>query len=197
VSLPWLGLRQCDAEWPRSASEKNPTRFRSSDRIDGLGRGKINPSQPKLIQAKGLGLAWFYSSELGLFSGLQRFQIKNSPLSICLARGVAPALRPAPCALRPATHEASSRSPDYPSTSTGAGRPSSDAPSRESTIAASIAFSRFGTSYGIFGLSERECRKNLDDRIIIYLLYNWVYHPDNFRVIPLSFGRPQKDRRDR
>jgi len=75
---------------------EEPDPVRSSDRIDGLGRGKINPSLAKLIQIKELGFAWFYSSELGLFNGLQRFQIKNSPLSICLAPGVAPALRAGP-----------------------------------------------------------------------------------------------------
>ena len=174
---------------PRSASEKNPTRFRSSDRIDGLGRGKINPSHPKLIQIKLLGFAWFYSSELGLFNGLQQFQIKNSPSCPFPSRqgGARPARRD-PLSVEPIARLS------RVSTSTSAGRPLSDAASRESTIAVTIAFSQFGTSYDIFCLSERECRKNLDDRIIIYLLYNMVCHPDNFRVIPLSFGRPQKDR---
>jgi hypothetical protein len=35
-----------------------------------------NPSPTKQIQTKTLGFAWFYSFELGLFNGLQRFQIK-------------------------------------------------------------------------------------------------------------------------
>ncbi len=47
----------------------------------GFVRGKskfpqANPSSAKLIQIKMLGFAWFYSSETGLFNGLQRFQIK-------------------------------------------------------------------------------------------------------------------------
>jgi hypothetical protein len=42
--------------------------------------GKILPSKTKQIQTKMLGFAWFYSSESGLFNGLQRFQIRNSLL---------------------------------------------------------------------------------------------------------------------
>jgi hypothetical protein len=38
---------------------------------------QASPSPAKLNQAKLLGLAWFYSSESGLFNGLQRFPNKN------------------------------------------------------------------------------------------------------------------------
>jgi hypothetical protein len=40
------------------------------------------PNYSKQIQAKLLGFAWFYSSGLGLFNGLQRFQIKILSLLI-------------------------------------------------------------------------------------------------------------------
>jgi hypothetical protein len=39
---------------------------------------QARPSRAKLNQAELLGLIWFYSSESGLFNGLQRIQIKIS-----------------------------------------------------------------------------------------------------------------------
>ena len=41
-------------------------------------QNQAKPNQAKLNQAILLGLIWFYSSESGLFNGLQRIQIKNS-----------------------------------------------------------------------------------------------------------------------
>jgi hypothetical protein len=39
---------------------------------------QAKPNQTKSNQAKLLGFIWFYSSETGLFNGLQRIQIKKS-----------------------------------------------------------------------------------------------------------------------
>ena len=129
MSLPWLGLRQCDAEWPRSASEKNPTRFRSSDRIDGLGRGKINPSQPKLIQIKWLGFAWFNSSESGLINGLQPIPNKK----FCSLHSPRARAAPALCAT-----------------------PRPEARARHDSASAFLAFSEFGTYHTAFSATPKE-----------------------------------------
>jgi hypothetical protein len=43
------------------------------------------PNSAKQIQIKLLGLAWFYSSESGLFNGLRRKKIKKS-FSLSLPR---------------------------------------------------------------------------------------------------------------
>jgi hypothetical protein len=40
---------------------------------------QAKPSLVKQIQAEKLGLAWFYSSDSGLFNGLRAFQIKRWP----------------------------------------------------------------------------------------------------------------------
>jgi hypothetical protein len=49
---------------------------------------QTNPRQTNQIQAKILGLAWFYSSKSGLFKGLQPIQIKKSWLPVQVVRAI-------------------------------------------------------------------------------------------------------------
>ncbi len=68
------------------------------------------PTRPRkgfAADAKTLGFAWFYSSESGLFNGLQRFQIRNSLLACLLAAG---------CPARAQGLRVSNRRPDIDST---------------------------------------------------------------------------------
>src|ERR1700722_11272080 len=51
---------------------------RSPSRRSATKQNQAKPSQAKLNQAILLGFIWFYSSESGLFNGLQRIQIKIS-----------------------------------------------------------------------------------------------------------------------
>src|SRR5271169_3909645 len=85
--------QECTRSWDEPCpSTRPPERLaacRSPEQgMQGRGFGRRRqtaPSKTKQIQVKLLGFAWFYSSESGLFNGLQRFQIeKAGPVSRCV-----------------------------------------------------------------------------------------------------------------